>query len=97
MRFRLKDRVICFDLSKSNLLYENICRVILLSITWSTHWGARDYCLNFPVGESENIKVECHTQSFIAQSALKLRFKVPLGCVTLVKSFNFSESVASII
>lgn len=84
---QVQNRVLHFALSKSNLHYENICRVILLSVTWSTHWGGRDYCLNFSLGESEYIKVKClYIQSFIAQSALKPRFKVPLGCVTLGKS-----------
>lgn len=98
VRFRFKDRACHFDLSGSNLHYENICRVILLSVTWSTHWGGRDYCLNFPLGEGEHVKVNClYIRSFIADAALKPRFKVPLGCVTLGKSLNFSESVSSII
>lgn len=77
-RFRLNDRVLHFDLSESNLRYENICRVILFSITWNTHWGGRDYCLNFPFEESEHIKIKCHIQSIIAESALKLKFKSSL-------------------
>lgn len=35
-RFRLNDTVLLFDLSESNFRYENICRVILFSITWNT-------------------------------------------------------------
>lgn len=70
---RERERVLHFALSESNLHYENICRVILLSVTWSTHWRGKDYCLNFSFGESEYIKVKClYIQSFIAQSALKV-------------------------
>lgn len=54
---------------RSNLYYETICRVILLSITWSTHWGGRDSCLNFPLGENEHMKVECYTQRFSTVSS----------------------------
>lgn len=89
--------ILHFALSESNLHYENICRVILLPVTWSTLWGGRDYCLSFPLGESEYIKVKfLYMQSFI-ESGLKPRFKVPLGCVTLGKSFNFGICILSYI
>ena len=61
--FRLKDRNLHFDLSERNLHYENVCRVILLSRTWGTHWRDEDFCLNFPLQESEHIKVKCLTVS----------------------------------
>ena len=64
--FRLKDRTLHFDLSEQNLHYENFCRVILLSRSWSTLWRD-DFCLNFPLQESEHIKVKCLTQFHVSQ------------------------------
>lgn len=67
--FRLKDRALHFDLNESNLHYENICRVILLSRTWSTPWRDEDYCLNFPLQGSEHVKVKCLTQFHVRVSS----------------------------
>lgn len=48
---RLKDSLLHFDLSKSNLPYESICRLILLSMTWSTCRKGKVYDLNFHSGK----------------------------------------------